>query len=111
MRVMRGAVAVAVAGLALSACSSSGGSSSGTVGATQQDVSFVADGTTTYATLDVPRHQRGQRLAAALLVAGSGPTDRNGDQAGAGMQRHTLQTIAGVLDQLGVMSLRFDKYF
>lgn len=111
MRVLRGAVAVVVAGMALSACSSSGGSSSGTVGATQQDVSFVADGTTTYATLDVPRHQRGQRLAAALLVAGSGPTDRNGDQAGAGQQRHTLQTIADLLDQLGVMSLRFDKYF
>jgi hypothetical protein len=111
MRMMRCAVGAAVVGLALSACSSSGGTPSGPVGATQKDVSFVVDGTATYGTLEVPRHHRGQRLAAALLVAGSGPTDRNGDQAGAGNQRHTLQTIAGVLDQLGVISLRFDKYF
>src|ERR1019366_481527 len=74
-------------------------------------LSFVAGGTTTYGTLDVPAHRAGQHLAAALLLAGSGPTDRNGDDAGAGLSPHTLQLIAADLAQLGIISLRFDKYF
>src|SRR5262249_45295472 len=59
----------------------------------------------------VPAHRKGQRLAAALLVAGSGPTDRNGDQADPNQRPHTLRLLARALDQDGVMSLRFDKYF
>lgn len=102
------ALSVAIVGSALTAC---GGGSSSTIGASQQDVSFVVDGTTTYGTLDVPAHRKGQHLAAALLVAGSGPTDRNGDQAGPDQQPHTLRLLAQALDQDGVMSLRFDKYF
>jgi hypothetical protein len=105
------ALVVAVVATSMAACSSSGGSSSPLVAASQQSVSFVVDGTRTYGTLDVPAHQRGQHLAAALLIAGSGPTDRDGDQPGAGITPHTLQLIAGVLDRMGVMSLRFDKYF
>jgi uncharacterized protein len=91
------------------AVSSSG--SSQQVAATNRNVSFVASGTTTYGTLDVPAHLAGQHLAAALLLAGSGPTDRNGDDAGAGLSPHILQLIAADLAQLGIISLRFDKYF
>jgi len=76
-----------------------------------QSVSFTVDGTTTYGTLDVPAHRRGQRLAAALLLAGSGPTDRNGDDAAAGLDPHTLQLVASVFGRSGIMTLRFDKYF
>jgi uncharacterized protein len=94
----------------LAACGN-GGASSRTVPAADRDVSFVVDGTTTYGTLDVPAHRTGQRLAAALLLAGSGPTDRNGDQQSAGVKAHTLQLIAEALDKMGVISLRFDKYF
>jgi pimeloyl-ACP methyl ester carboxylesterase len=81
------------------------------VPATDRDVSFVVDGTTTYGTLHIPAHRRGQRLAAALLLPGSGPTDRNGNQPAAGLDPQTLELIAGVLGQQGIMSLRFDKYF
>ncbi|MGN6175849.1 MAG: hypothetical protein ACTHPS_23300 [Streptosporangiaceae bacterium] len=114
MRVWRAAVAV-VMGAGLAACGSAGqgggGTSSGTVAASEQSVRFTVDGTTTYGTLDIPAHHDGQRLAAALLLAGSGPTDRNGDQAAAGLDPHTLQLVAGVLGQMGIMTLRFDKYF
>jgi alpha-beta hydrolase superfamily lysophospholipase len=82
---------------------------SGLVPATDRTVSFVVDGTTTYGTLHVPAHRRGQSLAAALLLPGSGPTDRNGDES-ASFRPHTLSLLAGVLGTAGVMSLRFDKY-
>jgi uncharacterized protein len=74
-------------------------------------VSFVVNDTTTYGTLEIPAHRAGQRLAAALLLAGSGPTDRNGDDAAAGLEPHTLQLIAGLLGRMGIITLRFDKYF
>ena len=109
MRVWRAAVAVVI-GAGLAACGSSG-TSSGMVAAAEQSVRFTADGTTTYGTLDIPAHRGGQRLAAALLLAGSGPTDRDGDQAAAGLEPHTLQLVAGVLGRMGIMTLRFDKYF
>ncbi len=81
-----------------------------TVPATDRQVSFVVDGTRTYGTLHVPSHRHGQRLAAALLLPGSGPTDRNGDQPPSHMPQ-TLALLAGVLGNEGIMSLRFDKYF
>jgi acetyl esterase/lipase len=110
MRVVRAAVAAAVC-MGLAACGSGGTGSSGMVAAADQGVSFTVNGTTAYGTLHVPAHRSGQRLAAALLLAGSGPTDRNGDQAGAGFEPHTVQLIAGVLGQSDIMTLRFDKYF
>jgi hypothetical protein len=114
------AIAAASLGAVLAACSpashtgtgaASGSGSSLQVAAASRGVSFVVGGTTTYGTLEVPAHRAGRRLAAALLLAGSGSTDRNGDDAAAGRSSHTLQLIAGDLAQLGIMSLRFDKYF
>ena len=109
MRVLARAVyvaaATAVLGAGLAACSS------GQVAAVSRNVSFTVAGTTTYGTLDIPAHRSGQRLAAALLLAGSGPTDRNGNDIGVGLMPGTLQLIAGVLAAKGIMSLRFDKYF
>ena len=87
------------------------GQNGGMIAAADRSVQFTADGTTTYGTLHIPAHRGGQRLAAALLLAGSGPTDRNGDDAAAGLEPHTLQLIAGVLGRAGIMTLRFDKYF
>lgn len=78
--------------------------------AADQQLSFVQDGTTAYGTLHVPAHRVGQRLAAALLLPGSGPTDRNGNQLPS-FDPDTLQLIAGVLDRQGIASFRFDKYF
>ena len=78
--------------------------------ATDRQLSFTQDGTTAYGTLHVPAHRAGQRLAAALLLPGSGATDRNGNQLPS-FDPDTLQLIAGVLGQQGVASFRFDKYF
>ena len=124
MRVLRRtayfAAVAAVLGSGLAACSSgqAGGGAVGTtpdsshqVAAVSRDVSFVVGGTTTYGTLDIPAHPSGQRLAAALLLASSGPTDRNGNDAAVGLTPYILQLIAGELARMGIMSLRFDKYF
>jgi hypothetical protein len=114
----------AVAAVGLAACTSGGGapspggsvssgdaSSSGTVPASSSNVSFVMDGTTTYGTLEIPAHRDGQRLAAALLIPGSGPTDRNGDDVKLGVTADTLGLIAGILARQDIMTFRYDKYF
>ena len=121
MRVMRAAAAAALLCVGLAACSSAGAaggsgtgtgsSASGQVAASSRDVSFTVDGTKTYGTLQIPAHQSGQHLAAALLLAGSGPTDRNGDQPAANVTPQTLKLVAGVLAQQGIETFRFDKYF
>jgi len=84
---------------------------SGLAGGSDRDVCFEVDGTATYGALRIPAHRAGQRLAAALLLPGSGPVDRDGDVPGLNVTPRTLKLIAGVLDELGIMSLRFDKYF
>jgi uncharacterized protein len=106
-----GAPPRAQAGTVATGATAAGGAegTAGTVPAADRQVSFVVDGTTTYGTLHIPAHRRGQRLAAALLLPGSGPTDRNGDQPPSFMPR-TLALLAGVLGDDGIMSLRFDKY-
>jgi uncharacterized protein len=48
-----------------------------------------------------------ERPPVVLLVAGSGPTDRNGNQAGTGPG--TLRQLAEALAQRGIASLRYDK--
>ena len=81
----------------------------GLVPAADRDVVFTVDGTATYGTLHVPAHRAGQRLRAALLLPGSGPTDRDGNQP----PHAAPNTLAQVADALGgdrVVTLRFDKY-
>lgn len=67
-------------------------------------VSFDADGTTFHGSLRTPDH--GVK-GAALLLPGSGPTDRNGNQAGA--PSDVLLRTADSLAAHGIASLRFDK--
>jgi alpha-beta hydrolase superfamily lysophospholipase len=84
---------------------------SASVAGADREICFDVDGTATYGTLRVPAHREGQRLAAALLLPGSGPTDRNGDVPALDVKPRTLALIAEVLAHLGIMTLRFDKYF
>lgn len=79
------------------------------VPAADREVVFTVDGTTTYGTLHLPAHRAGQRLRAALLLPGSGPTDRDGNQPPASTP-NTLAQVAGALDSDRVATLRFDKY-
>ncbi|WP_086668828.1 alpha/beta hydrolase [Lentzea kentuckyensis] len=80
----------------------------GLVPAADREVVFTVEGTTTYGTLHVPAHRAGQRLRAALLLPGSGPTDRDGNQPL--MSPNTLAQVADALDSDRVATLRFDKY-
>ncbi|MFI5609263.1 alpha/beta hydrolase family protein [Amycolatopsis sp. NPDC051903] len=79
------------------------------VPAADRGVQFVSDGITAYGTLHVPAHRAGRRLPAALLIPGSGPTDRDGNVPPA-VTPATLKLLAGALDQDGFATLRFDKY-
>ncbi|MGE7433888.1 alpha/beta hydrolase family protein [Kitasatospora sp. NPDC001175] len=99
----------AVAGLAAPAASAVEHDAA-LVPAADREVRFTADGTTAYGTLHVPAHHAGQRLAAALLLPGSGSTDRDGNQPPE-LMPGTLALAAGTLGGDGVMTLRFDKYF
>jgi pimeloyl-ACP methyl ester carboxylesterase len=76
--------------------------------ATDREITFRSDGVTAYGTLHVPAHRPGDRLAAGLLLPGSGPTDRNGDQSG--IHPKTLALMADALGRDGIMTFRFDKY-
>lgn len=61
-----------------------------------------------YGTLALPAAAKGA-VPAVLLIAGSGPTDRNGN--GGGVQPDTLRLIAQGLAARGVASVRYDKRF
>jgi alpha-beta hydrolase superfamily lysophospholipase len=83
-----------------------------------QPVTFHAGGLTIYATYrhpapapaTAPATATGQRKTpAVLLIAGSGPTDRNGNSATLPGPIDTLQTLADWLSADGVASLRYDK--
>jgi pimeloyl-ACP methyl ester carboxylesterase len=119
--------ALACAGL-LSACaqgasSSQGGAGSSPAAATSQaaasaaapaswidqPVSFQAGGVTVYATYRHPAASPARAMPAVLLIAGSRPTDRNGNSKGVSGSFGTLQTLAGWLSADGVASLRYDK--
>ncbi|MCF7885506.1 MAG: alpha/beta hydrolase [Candidatus Marinimicrobia bacterium] len=47
------------------------------------------------------------KVPVALIIAGSGPTDRNGNQPG--MQNNSLKLLAKGLAKQGIASLRYDK--
>ena len=74
-----------------------------------QPVSFQAGGLTVYATYRHPATGTSSRRPAVLLIAGSGPTDRNGDSALLPGPIGTLRAVADWLSADGVASLRYDK--
>jgi uncharacterized protein len=96
--------------LACTACGSSGDKPHESA-ASSRDISFVVDGSKTYGTLEIPAHHNGQRLAAALLIPGSGPNDRNGNDPGLNVSPDTLKLMANALAKQGIITLRYDKYF
>lgn len=73
-----------------------------------QHVSFSSGGMTIYATFRHP--EDGTRtVPGVLLIAGSGPTDRNGNSSLIPGAVNTLKTLADWLSEDGVASLRYDK--
>ncbi len=109
LAVLMATVAVVTAGSVPGTAWASTAPRAALVPAVDREIHFTADGVTAYGTLHIPAHRADHQLAAALLLPGSGPTDRNGDEP-PGLTPHTLALMAGLLGDDGVMSLRFDKY-
>lgn len=73
-----------------------------------QPIGFDAGGVEIYGTF---RHPVGSAnpVPAVLLIAGSGPTDRNDNSPAIGGKVDTIVTLAQWLSEDGVASLRYDK--
>jgi hypothetical protein len=81
---------------------------SSTITWVDQNVSFAAGGLRIYGTF---RHPVGDpnSVPGVVLIAGSGPTDRNGNSALESGPVNTIKTLADWLSEDGVASLRYDK--
>ena len=67
-----------------------------------------AGGATLQGTLTLPDGKAGAKFPAVVILAGSGPTDRNGNQPPA-LVTDLLRQIADGLAKNGIASLRYDK--
>ncbi len=74
---------------------------------TSEDISLSTPTGTLAGTLTLPRKQSGFPLA--VIIAGSGPTDRNGNTVGAATGPASLRLLAEGLAQRGIASVRYDK--
>lgn len=72
------------------------------------DITFTSGEITVHGSLRLPGGVDGP-VPAALLLAGSGPTDRNGDSAVMPGPIGTLRFLADTLAEVGIASLRYDK--
>ena len=90
---------------------SAGNTPTSVPGSTEREVSYAgSDGAQLSGTLLLPTHQPGQKLPAVIIVAGSGPTDRNGNSTIAGATNiNSYKQFAEALAAHGVASLRYDK--
>ncbi len=72
----------------------------------EQAVTVAIPGAELHGSLLLPTGVR--RPPVALIIAGSGPTDRDGNNAG--MKNNSLKMLAFALKDQGIASLRFDKF-
>ncbi|MEX2169366.1 MAG: alpha/beta fold hydrolase [Pirellulales bacterium] len=80
------------------------------VAQSERAVSFTgANGVKLAGTLLVPAHEPDAKIAGVIIVAGSGPTDRDGNSALLNVKINLLKQIAEQLAQEGIASLRYDK--
>lgn len=106
-----GSTAGSSAGTSGSAATEAGSSSPPSAlpgGWVDDEVTFQVDGVDVHGTFRHPSHASAVQPA-ALLIAGSGPTDRNGNSRLASGRFNALANLAGVLSADGVASLRYDK--
>jgi alpha-beta hydrolase superfamily lysophospholipase len=76
----------------------------------QSEVSFAGvNGVKLAGTLLIPAHKPQAKVPGVILVAGSGPTDRDGNSALLKVKINLLKQIAEQLAQEGFASLRYDK--
>src|SRR5262249_19105836 len=79
-------------------------------GTKQRMVRFAgSDGVTLAGTLLLPIKSELQRVPGVVLVAGSGPTDRDGNNPLAPVRIDLLKQVAELLAGAGIATLRYDK--
>lgn len=79
-------------------------------GTTERAVRFSgSDGATLAGTLLLPRWSELQKVPGVVLIAGSGPTDRDGNNPLVPERIDLLKQIAELLAAAGIASLRYDK--
>ncbi|MBS0219813.1 MAG: alpha/beta fold hydrolase [Proteobacteria bacterium] len=79
-------------------------------GLEERQLRFAGSGGATLAgTLLLPRISEIQKVPGVVLVAGSGPTDRDGNNPLIPMRVDLLKEIAQALGHAGIASLRYDK--
>lgn len=79
-----------------------------TVKFTERDLTFTStDGTPLVGTLMVPAGSLSKSYPCVLLISGSGPTDRNGNQPN--LKVNTMKQMAVALAGAEIASFRFDK--
>ena len=75
---------------------------------TSREITFSGSGDVSLsATLTLPKTDKGSPVPAVVMVAGSGPTDRDGNQPG--LKTDLLKRIATELANNGIASIRYDK--
>ena len=74
---------------------------------TQEDVTLQTATGEVFGTLELPAAQTPVRVA--LIIAGSGPTDRNGNTPALPGSNNSLKMLADGLAARGIASLRYDK--
>lgn len=95
--------------LLLSACATTPPGTSATTGVPATEAVQLATSTgQLHGTLLIPPRGTG-RVPVALLVAGSGPTDRDGNSAALPGANNSLRLLAEALAANGIASLRYDK--
>lgn len=75
---------------------------------TQQNLSIQANGGTIKGTLTLPE-KISSKTPVALIIAGSGPTDRNGNSMFIVAKLNTYKLLADGLAKNGIASFRYDK--
>lgn len=75
----------------------------------QRDVTYPGfSGVTLAGTLVIPAHKAGAKVPGVIIIAGSGPVDRNGNE-GTALVTNLYSQLADQLAQQGIASLRYDK--
>lgn len=75
--------------------------------AQSKDVSILVNGYKLNGTIEVPKSKN--PLDVVLIIAGSGPTDRNGNSPLLQGKNNSLKMLADTLYENGIASLRYDK--
>lgn len=81
------------------------GSKTGDTTFTETEITLQTATGVLYGTLTIPENAR--RMPVALIIAGSGPTDRDGNNPV--MKNNSLKILSADLSKNGIASLRYDK--